>query len=596
MRVQRITIENYRNFANLDVFIDTHAVIVGENRTGKSNLLQALRLVLDPSLPDSARQLQESDFWDGLSRPLSKDDVITISVDLTDFESNEDLLAVLAEHLIQPEPMVARLTYRFQPLPHVEVPVSEADYEFLIFGGNREENRVGHELRRHLPLDILPALRDAEGDLAAWRRSPLRPLLDRVSSLIPRHILQEIAESVTNATLAVKDNSQIAGLEQEIVQRVHEMVGREHAIAPSLGFSPADPDRLIRAIRLYIDEGRRGISEASLGTANILFIALKELELQQMVEQGTRDHTFLGIEEPEAHLHPHLQRLVYRDMLHGAGTRSAHNGVATAAPSLLLTTHSPHITSVAPLRSLVLLRRTGSPPTTRATSTAQVELAEEDIADLERYLDVTRGELLFAKGILFVEGDAELFILPALARSIGIDFDELGITVCSISGTNFLPYIKLVSHKALNIPFAVVTDLDPREDGRNPYGHTRVATLVKSLMKEPVHPRTPIETLVARAPEYGVFLNRSTLETELFASGLHGSMCRTLVELSQNRELHKRAEAWQVTPSTINNVQLIKDIESIGKGRFAQRLASNLHEPACPSYIREAIVHVVEHC
>ena len=148
MRISRIKINNFRNFANLDVTLGKHAIIVGENKIGKSNLLYALRLLFDPSLPDSARRLREEDFWDGLERPFCQDDRITISVDITDFENNENQLAILAEHLVNPEPMVARLTYVWQPLPGLEDgPKKNSDYEFLIYGGDRPENRTSHEVR-----------------------------------------------------------------------------------------------------------------------------------------------------------------------------------------------------------------------------------------------------------------------------------------------------------------------------------------------------------------------------------------------------------------------------------------------------------------
>ena len=117
MRISRIIIKNFRNFKSLDVKLGEHAVVLGENKVGKTNLLFALRLILDPSLPDSARRLRLEDFWDGLERPLKKDDVIEISVEFRGFENNENLLAVLADHLVKPDPMVARITYLFRPVP-----------------------------------------------------------------------------------------------------------------------------------------------------------------------------------------------------------------------------------------------------------------------------------------------------------------------------------------------------------------------------------------------------------------------------------------------------------------------------------------------
>src|SRR6267143_1841456 len=99
MRLSRIYVENFRNFALLDVNLSTPTVIVGENKIGKSNLLYALRLLLDPSLPDTARQLREEDFWDGIPRPLKKEHKIIVSVDFIDFDSNEDVLEILSDHL-----------------------------------------------------------------------------------------------------------------------------------------------------------------------------------------------------------------------------------------------------------------------------------------------------------------------------------------------------------------------------------------------------------------------------------------------------------------------------------------------------------------
>src|ERR1051326_404220 len=191
MRISRLQVQNFRNFHKLDVELGPNAVIVGENKIGKSNLLHALRLLLDPTLSDTARQLRDEDFWDGLPRPLTSKDAITISVDLADFDEDERLLAILGEHLVSTKPMISRLTYVFGPIHTKGEEITEADYDFVMYGGDRTDNKVGFEIRRRLPLALLHALRDAEGDLANWGRSPLRPLLDEAATHIDRDVLND---------------------------------------------------------------------------------------------------------------------------------------------------------------------------------------------------------------------------------------------------------------------------------------------------------------------------------------------------------------------------------------------------------------------
>jgi putative ATP-dependent endonuclease of OLD family len=583
MRIDRLQITNFRNFKALDVRLGGHAVIVGENRAGKSNLLHALRLVLDPSLPDTARQLREEDFWDGLERPLSADDRIIISVDFADFAENEALLASLAEHLVSSEPMVARVTYVFERIAGSE---DANDYDFSIYGGDRPENVVHSEIRRRLPLDLLPALRDAESDLANRRRSPLGALLDQLVADADTEEIDEIGERVTEGMTALAEMHAIKELADDVTTRLESMVGSGHSGDFQLGVGPTDPQRLIRALRPLIDAGRRGISEASLGSASLIFLALKSLEFELLVDEGRRDHTFLSIEEPEAHLHPHLQRLTFRHFLEQRG--------AGGDTTILLTTHSPHIVSVAPLRTLVVLRRAEDGASTEAFSTAQLELADSDVADLERYLDVTRGEMVFSRGVLLVEGDAEKFLVPVLAELNGFQLDELGITVCSVAGTNFLPYVKLLGTTGLQIPHAVLTDLDVI-DNRS-YGAGRVRDLLTEI-GQTVTQTTNTDAIRAQGALHGFFLNNATFEVDLFHSGRHNSMTNTIRELTTVQIARKRAQQWHDDPSNLDEEQFLADVTKIGKGRYAQRLASvisTMRCKHCPQYILDAIKYVAD--
>ena len=342
MHISRIQIKNFRNFRDLDVATDKDIVIVGENRIGKSNLLYALRLLLDPSLPDSARILRDEDFWDGL-RPRTGIEEISISVEFSDFEDEPVYVAVLADFLVETEPMVARLSYRFGPVDEGEAGLNEPD--FMIFGGDDKDTHIRSEYRRRLPLDLMPALRDAEGDLANWKRSPLRPLLDEVAGRIDKSELEAVSTGISTAQTALANTAQVAELAASISVRLSAMVGQPNALDLALGFSPTEPERLIRALRLFIDGGSRSIGDASLGSANLLYVTLRDLELQQLVKDGKRDHTFWAIEEPEAHLHPHLQRLVYRDFLRSREHQCSpdRSTASRSGVTILMTTHSPHI-------------------------------------------------------------------------------------------------------------------------------------------------------------------------------------------------------------------------------------------------------------
>jgi putative ATP-dependent endonuclease of OLD family len=572
---------------------------VGENRVGKSNLLYALRLIFDPTLPDSTRQLRVADFWDGLGKPCS-DTNIKISVEIKEFESDMDVLALLSGFRLNDDPSTVRLTYEFRPKPGLTgEPTADEDYEFACYGGENESRTFGHTLRRRLSLDILPALRDAEGELGNWRRSPLRPLVEAAFAEIKKDDLDKIAAAIEDATGKLADFSEIENLETSISDFLSEMAGSKQNVNPKLGFAPADAVRLYRSIQLLIDDGKRGINDASLGSANLVFLTLKAIELQALIANNKRDHTFLAIEEPEAHLHPHLQRSVYR---HFFETIFGNEG-AQAELSVFLTTHSPHVASVAPLRSLLLLKESKDDGT-KGQSTAAIPFSDDEIADLARYLDVTRAELLFARGVLLVEGDAERFLVPAFAENLGVSLDKLGVSVCSVGGTNFAPYAKLLT--GLKIPFAVITDWDPVEEDTSPLGHNRTRNLVSVIEqvrtgKAPKELLTKIDELedynkfCDKCEEFGIFSNLDTLEVDLFEDDFVDPIIKTLREGEFGKKRTSWIDAWEKDPKSMVRDDYLSLIDSIGKGRFAQRLVSRLGTLQPPRYIKTAIEFVIAH-
>jgi putative ATP-dependent endonuclease of OLD family len=236
-------------------------------------------------------------------------------------------------------------------------------------------------------------------------------------------------------------------------------------------------------------------------------------------------------------------------------------------------------------------------------STASISLTSAEVDDLARYLDVTRAEMLFARGVLLVEGDAERFLVPAFAEIMGQPLDEHGITVCSVAGTNFKPYVKLLA--GLDIPYAVITDWDPSDDEEGEaLGWNRTRALVaaaeivrtgeipKALLKELDAFEDPNEFCGA-CKEYGIFSNVDTLEVDLFNGAFQTAVLETLREGEFGAKRKSLIEAWAKKPDSLDKKKFIALVDDIGKGRFAQRLVTRLGKTKPPQYIASAINFVV---
>ncbi len=183
--------------------------------------------------------------------------------------------------------------------------------------------------------------------------------------------------------------------------------------------------------------------------------------------------------------------------------------------------------------------------------------------------------------------------MPVLAKLLGHDLDELGLSVCSVAGTHFLPYIKFFGPRGLNIPYAVVTDSDA---GTPHNGIDRIRKVLDYLCPKLVAKVADDDALKALAGKHGLFLTDQTFEIALWQCGRKQSYRAAMRDLG-SRPAQKRAQSWIDDSTSFNPTRMLSDIDAIGKGRFAQRWARYLAQQPkslCPESIKDALKHVTD--
>jgi putative ATP-dependent endonuclease of OLD family len=588
-------IENFRNFEllQLDEF-PSPAVVVGENGVGKSNLLEALRLVLDPSLPDTRRMLRAEDIWEGHPKGLAGGAEVKVVIELQGFDDDDDAKAVLGACIVASKPYTARLTYRFFPRRGSDAgeesgkqgsseppePLTSQDYDFIIFGGLAEGEDI-RSIRRDIAMRLLPALRDAENDLQSWRRNPLRDLLERLP--IQPDKLTATASAIAAAVNELTKDENVGALQTDLSNRLGDMLGPRFSVEPTLGFASTRADELLRAVRLFVDKERsRSVADSSLGSANVIYLGLL---LEVLVRQRAADQfvaTLVAVEEPEAHLHVGLQRRLFHYLLRSES-------------SLILTTHSPHVAAVTPIDSFVVLRRNSKGAATVGATTSNLPLSKTQAEDLERYIDVSRAEILFAAGVIVVEGLAELYVLPAMASAAGFDLDSHGVVIASAHGTDFRPYRALLGEQGIKTPHTIVTDgdTDPDKRGQTNAGIKRGARLLPKVQRDDMLERikalpelgaddfgTKTEPIVAELQQAAIYVGWQTLEADLctlFGEEIKAAFAELSLSKPARADVNAGVDNQSETPVDVSiRDAMLSRITALGKGRFAQRLAAHI--------------------
>ncbi|WP_368639723.1 ATP-dependent endonuclease [Castellaniella ginsengisoli] len=576
MYLAQLDISNFRKLKKSELHFQKGLnVLVGANNAGKTAVIDALRALL-AGYDESYPRLDADD----LHRPKGGDPEGNILFHYVfrdlNVDDEADFLAALKPDAYGK--MEAHITIRY----------SEADRVGRLrakrWCGDHEDVGLTTDMMENLRGVYLPPLRDASQGLKPHRTSQLSRLFQLLADDAGK---ESINSALKELDEALKQHQPVVSTHAVIKGRHGAMLGPQLAQALELGLSGSDFQRLASRLSLMVDAFE--IEQNGLGFNNLIFMAVVLSELTKNPEASYRS---LIIEEPEAHLHPQLQAVLL-------GYLETIKAVEGEKPvQLFVTSHSPNFASIADLDSLACLVDTGNGVETFFPRAVAFDKGKRE--KLERYLDVTRAELFFARRVIFVEGAAELMLVNVLAEKVGHKLREHGVSLISVEGLNFDSFLPLFGAKALKIPVAVITDADPMAaaaEGEEPQALYPAPGDVVPVSANTIKMKESEDDFVKvfhglKTLEYDLALHADNRTAMLAAlRELHPKIAKTVtpaVEVAEGDAAKARALFSGMFERTQSNVQ---------KGRFGQALAQVFADGAAcvvPDYIGKAIAHACQ--
>ena len=616
MYISELIINGYRNCGEKSrlSFNAGLNILVGENASGKSTIIDALRMILrDPEQP----YISEDDFYKSFIGNVQKRN-IQIDVTLRDLSQEEKVT------------FLSWCNAEFDAELHMEVeskPNPKGYFKKSIWGGKSKASAFEEDTFDFINVIYLPALRNAEEKLTNGRKSRLALLLKHQYKNEARQ--NELVTAFNNFNKSViknKDNkfNEIAKARGDINTAMEKSMGNVFGQSVNLQFTENSFSSILQSIKMVFfpnmgemdDEKFRDVAINSLGYNNLLYIATVFAELEAM---NNNLFTVLLIEEPEAHLHPQIQSKLIKYLQKLSNEKKNLQ--------IILTTHSAVLASSVSVDAIIHVTGTETGITVKKLSDFGLDESIKNY--LNRWMDITKSTLLFSKGVILVEGICEAMLLPAFApivlrkynkehqRKLPCTLEEAGVTVVNINGINFKYFYPLFcdtdwNEERLPIWCSGITDRDPLPDVEK----DDEGKIVKKEEKYPVKGEKIVGGNEAidladdinstqRARLYVAPLK--TFEYDLAMSGNISIMAEVLEEKWPKDGGEKGVKNQCKQIKNKNNVYIDKeemredakfiykhiDCDEMGKGFFSQALLEKIEEKnilVVPEYIKKAII------
>lgn len=506
MYISKISIEGFRNFPQNEIlFNDGVNVIIGHNNSGKTSLIKAISLLINN---EDSRRLSIDDFSKTSTLKSLQTNPPSIKISLTfkksinEADNSDDLVTVSNWLTVLDANYEAMLTYEFfLPIDRQENYVQDLTqctsrdeawltikhdylrfYTYKIYGGDPTLlNKADHDSLQKFDFQFLNAIRDVERDMFTGRNTMLKDVLD---FFIDYEIKSADEETKSTEEKLAEIKAIRKNFSDKASELITELQGRmsagkeeilQYARQTGATFNNASPDfdgalseiELYSALKLII--GYTGLdikipaTHNGLGYNNLIFMSLLLAKMQvnsdgKYLGSNAKVFPVLAIEEPEAHLHPAMQYQFLKFLKENKQQRKVKQ--------IFITTHSTQITSAVSLDEIICLHNDGRSisagyPGKCFPNTVQGQKSKSYV---QRFLDATRSDMLFAQKVIFVEGLAEQVLLPTLARYCGESLEKSHIAIVPVGGRFFQNFLYLFDGtNEFTIPkqIACLKDRDP---------------------------------------------------------------------------------------------------------------------------------------
>lgn len=503
--ISELILENFRGFKGVNkiCFSEGTNVIIGHNNTGKTTVIKALELLFG----DNKKRLTIDDFNKNCSIDSLKENPPKIKVTAkliesdNDEEYSDDLVTVSTWLTKIDKPYEALITYDFflpqreednykkivNAIDNEEIQDywDEIEYYFLrkytykIFVGNPEhKNIVEPDLINKFDFQFLTAIRDVEKDLLTGQNKLLKEIIDffidydlktnkeMEDSDITEEIKKRKKDFLSDANPLIKSlQDRMEAGKQHMLRYAKETGASFDNLTPSFEGIISDTE-LYSALKLIVENDKFKLPaiQNGLGYNNLIYISLVLAKMQKdasgdYLGGNAKTFSILAIEEPEAHLHPNMQ---YKFL------KFLNENQESEVRQVFVTSHSPNITAAADLNDIIILNKFDDEVNISYPGRVFDDDNPEDLKSknyVQRFLDVTKADMFFAKSLILVEGISEQLLVPEFAKILNSDITDSHVSVINIGGKYFDHFLKLFdvskSEYAIKKRIACITDLDP---------------------------------------------------------------------------------------------------------------------------------------